>query len=744
MYLNPTLVDHHVSDDIKNGDWRISTYNYYYNICNNSSSTSFIEDIRKTLFNEIDKADYNYFVNPLSFKNPNHQNLPGRLRNYDVITPIFRRYIGEYISNSNIFHVVSAIPDEENRYLKKVNDYFYKLIDKKAASKLAAKGFDVPDAKGEEGDDVNEEFETFKKSFKDNKTTRDATLLDYIKYSTRDEYLYAILYSDWILYSRYYVDRYIDHNDIVKERIDPMSAKHPNNGQEFVDDYEAFWREIPMDFPTISNYFPDLTAKELDYIKLQLNRDGNSSSHSSLLKGMYIESVANEFLASNAITPIYNGVINVGKLYYKGFKRIAILKYTDLFGQVQEMEVDDDYELRIDAGDIGMEYVFYPTVYVQYCIGAKDSGIYTKPEEIAVQRHKLNDLRKVKLPVTGKCNIATSLPDHSIVRICKDHQILLNLLYLARERAIAKNHGKIAIIPKALLGSSDASIEDNLYFMLADNKLFIDTSVPGTATFINALKELNLSDSEYITTLSNLISETKDAAMEACDMNRQRYGDVMASDGKSTNEQAIIRSSTGSALTNFVFNFARALDYNADIDFTKVAFINGKKANFVNTEGVEAMVEIEGYGHANTEFNCYCVSGAKYNRQLAKFEELAFSAAQNGDIGVAASAIVEDDISKLKVIIDKYEASKNKRSQQAAEIQKQINDARDQMTMSQSQANRDVLSDNNKRDNETKLALKQVDALIAELEINAEANSEAITSALNAAKLAIESSRGTK
>jgi len=744
MYLNPTLVDHHVSDDIKNGDWRISTYNYYYNLCDNSSSTEFIEGIRKTLFNDIDKSEYNYFVNPFNFKGAKHQNLPGRLRNYDIITPIFRRYIGEYISNSNIFHVVSAIPDEENRYLKKVNDYFYKLIDRKAAAKLSASGFDVPDAKAEEGDNINDEFETFKKSFKDNKTTRDATLLDYIKYSTKDEYLYAILYSDWVLYSRYYIDRYIDHNDIVKERIDPLSARHPNNGQEFVDDYEAFWREIPMDYPTIVNYFPNLTVDELAYVKQQLNRGTNSVGHSTLLRSMYIEPVANEFLASNSMYPVYNGVISVGKLYYKGFKRIAILKYTDLFGVTQEMEVEDTYELRVDAGDISMEYVFYPTVYVQYCIGAKDSGIYTKPEEITVQRHKLNDLRKVKLPVTGKCNIATSLPDHSIVRICKDHQILLNLLYLARERAISKNHGKIAVIPKALLGSNEGTVEDNMYYMLADNKLFIDTSVPGTASFINALKELNLSDSEYITTLSTLIGETKTAAMEACDMNRQRFGDTMASDGKSVNEQAIIRSSTGTALTNFVFNFSRALDYNADIDFTKVAFIDGKKANFVNTEGVEAMIEIEGYGHANTEFNCYCVSGAKYNRQLAKFEELAFSAAQNGDIGVAASAIAEDDISKLKVIIDKYEALKNKRSQQSSEIQKQINDAREQMVKAEGQANRDVLTSNNQRDNETKLALKQVDALIKELEVNADANNEAINSALAAAKLAIDSTRTTK
>lgn len=716
--LEPTTINHFVSEQDKAGDkWRIAAYNYYFNKCSSSDDVNFINSIRDLLFGVIDNNDYKYFVNPYNFVNPNHTNLPGKLRNYDIITPIFRRYLGEYISSANIFHIVSKTPDEENTYQKQLTDYFNRLISDKVDAKLNEAGLSSgnPNAKDI---DVDRAFQEFKTKFKDAKVIRDSTLLDYVKASTDDEYMYGILYSDWILYSRYFVDRGVRHNDIFKERIDPLSARFCSNGKEFVEDWEAFWYETSYDLPTLLNVFKDeLTEKDVKYLTELNNNDGSMSynTYSQLIHGLYIEEVCKNILNVDNSVPHYRGLFPVGKLYFKGFKQVSILKYKDMFDNEQMMEVNNDYTLDTEHGDIELTKEYYPTVYVMYNIGNRKNGIFTKPKEVEIQRNKLDDLRSVKLPVTGKVNIANSLPDHSIVRISKPHQLLYNLLFLARERAVSKNHGKIAVIPKGLLGQDDMSIEDNMYYMLADGKLLLDTSMPAAATYVNALKELNLSDSEYIKTLSELIEETKMAAMDACDMNRQRFGETYASDGKANNEQALIRSSLGTAFINFVFNFSRAKDYNADIDFTKFAFIDGKKAKFVNGEGADAVLEIEGVGHANTEYNVYCVSGAKYNQQLQSLKDIAFSASQNGQTGLAAEAVINEDITKLKNILDRYEDNQMQQAKRNEEIQQQMADARNQLEAQYKEKEMALKDALNLRDNQTKLQVKDIDYMIAEL-----------------------------
>ena len=44
---------------------------------------------------KIDPVEYHYLLNPYNVKDPRLNNFPGSLRNWDIITPIWRRYLGE-------------------------------------------------------------------------------------------------------------------------------------------------------------------------------------------------------------------------------------------------------------------------------------------------------------------------------------------------------------------------------------------------------------------------------------------------------------------------------------------------------------------------------------------------------------------------------------------------------------------------------------------------------------------------
>lgn len=59
------------------------------------------------------------------------------------------------------------------------------------------------------------------------------------------------------------------------------------------------------------------------------------------------------------------------------------------------------------------------------------------------------------------------------------------------------------------------------------------------------------------------------------DMTPQRYGAIANSAGKGVTDQAIIRGSMGSVIVEYMFDYAREHDYMRDMDYTKLAWIDG-------------------------------------------------------------------------------------------------------------------------------------------------------------------------
>ena len=57
----------------------------------------------------IDPLKYHYLLNPYNVKDPRLKNFPGELRNWDIIRPIWRRYLGEFMVDVRNFDVVNAM-----------------------------------------------------------------------------------------------------------------------------------------------------------------------------------------------------------------------------------------------------------------------------------------------------------------------------------------------------------------------------------------------------------------------------------------------------------------------------------------------------------------------------------------------------------------------------------------------------------------------------------------------------------
>ena len=716
-------IDHFKSNAHKQTpEWYISTYNTFTSIALSHDHTE-IDTIHNLIHAHIDKKEFDAFMNPFNFKEARHKNIPGKYRNYDLIMKNLRKFIGEYITSFQEFHIVSKLPNEDNEILEAANELAYKLLSKRAMAQIqqVAGGATDPNA----NTNIAAEVDNFKSKWKDNRVINDYNMLEYIKAFSRDSYLYSQCYMHWITYGSYFIEHRIYRDDVEKNVWHPKDTYPVINDADFVEDYEAIYHKGSKSLTQILSQYGDiLSERDKTYLKSIENNSSTSSTTGSSTK--MIEGLYNGIKAMpNSLDDVADFTSNIssiecGTLYYKGFNEIQILKHVDVLGNELEVEVDIDYELNPTIGDISLTKDFIPLVFAQYRFGSKAHGVYTKPIELAVQRQMINNSGIVKLPVTGKIHIFPNFPNHSIPKILYPFQVTVNLLEMAKERAIITSQGKIAIIPKEMLGSNEVDQEEEMYNMLVLKKLFpVMENISNIGTVINSLRDIDLSDTAYVQMLSDLVIMTKEAANDAIDMNRQREGKTFSSDGKGSNEQAVEQASIGSAVINDTFDMSRCKDYEADIDFSKVAWINGKKAKFMTSDRQRAFFEVNPIAHAETEYGAFATTSFEYVKQKKAILDYAFALGQSGkaDEDTMLDMITNNNISKLKEIL---------------QISKYLRQAREDAQFKQEQDTRKQESDNNvkiaemasedfkwkeNQSNLTDLLVKQVDLDIKELDM---------------------------
>jgi len=709
-------------------NYKRSLMNYFLSMSGNSRKEfNKIEDI---LFGKLNNEDYKWLLNPFNAKDERFKRFPGTLKNYDIILPIIRRFIGEHIKSYNSFHVTSSSPDEQNSFLEEFNTHAGTLIGKKIQAKLAKtinemnkeQGVDSSEIPYSENDaemNIEAELEKFKLHWKDNRAIIDANILEFIKATTDDAILDMQIYLDWIIYGQYFIDRYIEFDDLKKEIVHPQNAYPVYTNSFYVDDFDGFVISYKYTLSeVITKFRKKLKKTDKDYIKkLKDNyyKSGSRNVDTKLLKTHFGAELSG---IENFETTILDvaGNIDCHKLYFKAFKEIKLLTYLDVFGEEQITEVESDYELNEEFGDIKIENEYIPRVYVMYRFGDDKAGIYTDPEELEVQRNSLNNPAECKIPVTGKIRIAPGLPNHSIPLTLEPYQKLINILYLSRERAIAKNHGKIGFFPKGLFGADDVEQDEQMYYMTAMGFAFPDESIPNASVALNGLKQIDLSDQGYIDSLSRLIVETKELANDLVDMNRQRAGDTYASDGKYTTQQAIIRSSLGSAIINETFNVSKCKDYEADIDFAKVAWKEGKRGRYIGSDRRNKFFEVNPVDVSERFFGIVVDNSLKNNENIDKLQDIAMGAAQNGEFDIAVEAIETENISKLKEILLKFQRINEERSEKAAKNEQAISKQEVDSKVQEAKLKEDAANARNTEDNETKLKIKQIDLEIEKLQ----------------------------
>ena len=301
------------------------------------------------------------------------------------------------------------------------------------------------------------------------------------------------------------------------------------------------------------------------------------------------------------------------------------------------------------------------------------------------------------------------------------YQLNYNIFKYRLELAIARSKDIIAqfdinMIPKKW------DMDKFMYYVEGTGIAWVDYNKEGVQLSPQHQSVLDMSIKtieQYIVLLNSVMDEWE----KLSGVNRQRQGQVGSYEGKATSQQAIVQSSH---ITEDYFKKFQRLeqrDLQAMLDYSKQAWLEGKKGMYVMPDGTTDYLDLESLDHMESEYGIFVTNSGREQDKLMKVEQLAQSMIQNG---VPASTVAEmidtQSFTQLKDKIRKAEDTMQQLAQQQQEAEQQMQQA--QMQQREQELQRE--DTNNEADRINKLEIAQLqsetDITIAEMKLDTEAD----------------------
>ena len=644
------------------------------------------------LHGDIPNEFYKKTLNPYNSADERFTRFPATMRNFDIMSDIIRRYVSEYFKGVHEFTVAACNPEVVIKKQAKLREAIGQLAEQAFKAEVERRMQEMQQQQAQQSPDgqqqpINpqdampdpEEFiRDFNEKYIDEESKQAQDLLDYIRSVTQDATLYLSSFFNYCALGECYTYTDIRGEQLFKERVPILEAYPIPNANFFIEDHDMFARRMLLSYPQIMDMFDEVLDKEdREFLEKYYDNGRGYSSHTKFLYNQYFESFPNaceKFTKeerelfkkeSASIHADNNNLFEVWHVVWRGEAKQGILTYINEIGMQSQRIVDEGYQLNPEAGDINIEWAYEPQVYEGYRIGTRYNGVYPiKARPIAYQRDG-------KLPYNGIQEVLPLMGKFSIIKLITPYQIMRNIFAYHREMVIAKNKMLVLLLPESLIASDT---EDKIYKMAADGVLLVDDSEDANSQKMANIRLLNANLGDYITQLTNLLEAIKQEAREMVDMNMQRYGEIAQSAGNAVTQEAVTRSSMGSVIIVTIFDEMRRRDYQRDIDYAKLAYIDGLQTSFFDDKYNQRYVSLDVDSFIYSDYTALVKNDQKEIEKMQQLQQWAFSAAQNGDLDMAIAAITGNNVTQIKETVNKFMEIKRQHEsemQQAEQMLKQ-------------------------------------------------------------------------
>lgn len=642
----------------------------------------------RILRGNIPNSFYKKTLNPYNATNEKYQRFPATMRNLDIMSDIIRRYVSEYFKGVHEFIVGANNPDiviNKNAKLKEKIGELAQQAFQQEFEKAYQQAIQQAQQQGQDPNTINpqdsmpdpEQFiKEFNEKYIDDESKQGQDMLDYIRSITKDNIIYLSAFFNFVSLGECFSYCDVRGSNIVKENVPVLEAYPIPNGNYFVEDHDMFARKMMLSYQQIMDMFEDnLDDKDKAFLETYYSRQSAHGGITRLTYNQYFETypdVCEKFNKEERelfkrdpinVYDVNTNLYEVWHVVWRGEAKRGILTYINELGLITTRVVDEGYTLNKEAGDISIEWTYEPQVYEGYRIGTRYTAIYPiKARPIAFNRGG-------KLPYNGIMEVLPMMGKFSIIKLITPYQIMRNIFAYHREMVIAKNKMLILLLPESLIASNT---EDKIYKMAADGVLLVDDTEDANSQKMANIRLLNANLGSYITELTNLMEATKLEAREMVDMNVQRYGDIAQSAGAATTQEAITRSSMGMIILVQMFDEFRKADYNRDLDYCKLAYIDGLDTSYWNELGQKKYISLDVDTFINSDYSTTVRNDSKELDKVQQLRQWAFSAAQNGDLDMALAAITGDNVSQIKATVQKFTELKRQHEEQMQQTEQML------------------------------------------------------------------------
>lgn len=673
--------------------YRKDTANFIISQALSLSDKEAIDRLYEAAKGVIKLDDYKKTLNPYNSTDPKFQKFPATLRNYDIIRPIIRRYVGEFIKQVHNFQVKIVNSDVvmlRNQYvaaevIKLAMQEFRNAIAQQQAQLAQQEQGGAPQQEAPPMPDFQQIVNEQKAKYIDSRAVQGQDILEAIQDWTDSTIKYYQCFYDFIVTGSCYTYRDVRGDALIKDVISPYNYYPISNGEYFVEDHDQGVAIESMSYEQVlSKLGHMLEPKHIKLIQDFIDR-GSISTANSIQVPLSVFTSNNDGKDYTSFTGgpgrmdadgknVYitksGRNIDVAHVVYKtevpvwfvsGDPKAYGLSIADFEDAVFDDTVPNEYR---DLG-VKLEKDWIFETWEIYRIGDPELGIFTKPQPVICQRRDTINPANVKLPYNGITELLTNAGVFSIPEYVAPYQAMRNIIFYAREKAIAKNKDKVILMPMSLTNKNS---EEKVYRMSADGILRYDDSEDTGGQKQAGFRVLDASSYNYIKELTEIARDIRTEAWDSVDMNDQRIGDIGTSAGATTTQEAIARSSMGSVIIFTMFDKFRERDYQADLDFSKVSLSSGEAGQYVNGDGEIKNLEFDIDDHINAMYGMFVRNSQVENDKFNKLEGVALAAAQNGEFDLAIETVQAGSVAKLSAAIRKYQQIK--REYEQSETQK--------------------------------------------------------------------------
>lgn len=723
----------------KGKKWQEDCVNYIIgegNVTSGGNSTSYYGELQTyyNLYNSIfDEKDFKSITNPFKVED----GFPATPHDFNIIRPKVDLLIGEETKRPLNFRVIRTSQEATSEMQEKEKQMILQYIEAAITARMSPEEAQQFQQQLQSGEIMPPEqiAKYMDKDYKDIVENTAYHSLTYLREKLDLDNEFIKGWKDGLISGReiYYVG--VLNAEPYAERVNPICFSYDKSPDlDFIEDGSWCCRKMRMPITEVyDRYYDKLEEKDLDKLEEMIGSTPgrNLGDRGPVDMGIQLRIYDN---------PIFEGsgksLVNVWHCCWKSFKKIFYVTTTDDAGQPQINIVDETYQ------PVGNEVSVEPDWIIEVWEGYRaGSDLYFGIQPIEYQHVSIDNPNSQKLPYCGAIYSNTNSKPRSLVSILKPLQYMYIVLWYRLELAIARDKGKvvnmdITQIPKSM----NISPAKWMHYLSSVGVNFINPyeegwNIPGReggkpAQF-NQITALDLTMSNVIAEYIQLMDKIEELAGTISGITQQREGAVSSSEMVGNVERSVVQSSHITEPLFWVHNQCKRRVLNMLLNTAKGAWeeTGKQKLQYIFDNGERAFLDITPKFYYE-DMDVFVSDTSKDLENIQKLQQLIQPAMQNGASLLEAAEILTNDNfniikQKLKDMQTRQEQVQQQQQEAEAQQQQQLqqmqNESKQQELMLQ-EAQMDLQRYQIDQDNQTKIAVAQINAYRGTEELDQDQN----------------------